>query len=352
MKHQQAGQRQFAGFRQLGLAVGVHQHQGVVVAAEGGWAQVADDQWHGLAHQLLARMLHQIVALGGETHAPRPLTGRQPRHGCQDVGVLGQLEYRRGLLATLLDLVVVEAGRPPVGHGRGGDEDVVLHRCRQHGVGHLLRAQHVDALHVARRRQVHGAGHQGDGRAGLLGRAREGETHLAAGQVGQATHRVDGLEGGPGRDQHAPARQALRLERGDELVAQCLGLQHAAVASLAAGLVAGVGAQHHRTVGAQLRHVALGGRVRPHLAVHRRRHQQRHTLGGPGQAQQRQQVVGTALHQLRDEVGAGRRDQDGVGLAREVDVRHVVGGAVIPLVGVDGVIGQRLHRHRGDEAAG
>jgi hypothetical protein len=165
------------------------------------------------------------------------------------------------------------------------------------------------------------------------------KTHLAAGQIGDAAHRVDGLEGGAGGDQHPPAREQLGLEVRDQLVAQGRRLEHAAVADLAAGLVAGIGAEHQGTVGAQLRHIALRRRMCPHLAVHRRRHQQRHVCSmalGPRQAQQGQQIVGAALHQPGDEVGAGGGDQDRVGIARQVDVRHVVVRTRIPLIGVDG----------------
>ncbi|KAG1433140.1 hypothetical protein G6F57_022384 [Rhizopus arrhizus] len=103
--------------------------------------------------------------------------------------------------------------------------------------------------------------------------------------------------------------------------------QHAAVAGFAASLFAGRGAQDADAVGAQLFDVALRGRVGPHLAVHRGRHQKR---TGARQAQRGQQVIGHAVRQLRHEVGAGGGDQHGVRAAREVDVRHVVGHARIP----------------------
>jgi hypothetical protein len=92
--------------------------------------------------------------------------------------------------------------------------------------------------------------------------------------------------------------------------------------------------------------------VRPHLAVHGRRQQQRHALDGARQAHQAQQLIRPPLRQLRDEVGAGRRDHDGVGLAAQVDVRHVVGLARVPLRHVDRPARQRLHGHRRDELAG
>jgi hypothetical protein len=55
--------------------------------------------------------------------------------------------------------------------------------------------------------------------------------------------------------------------------------------------------------------------MRPHLAVHRRRDEQRTALDRARQAQQAQQVVGSAMHELGDEVGAGRGDEHRVGLA-------------------------------------
>jgi hypothetical protein len=111
-------------------------------------------------------------------------------------------------------------------------------------------------------------------------------------------------------------------------------------------------AQQLRAVGHHLRQVALGGRVGPHLAVHGRRQKQRAVRQRPGQAQQASSLVGPALRQPGDEIGTGRRHQHGVGLARQVDVRHAVGLARIPLAGVDRPAGQRLHRHRRDELRG
>ena len=60
----------------------------------------------------------------------------------------------------------------------------------------------------------------------------------------------------------------------------------------------------------------------------------------------------SAVQEPGDEVGAGRRDQHGIGFAREVDVRHVVGLARVPLARVDGAVRERLQRHCGDEVLG
>ncbi len=89
-------------------------------------------------------------------------------------------------------------------------------------------------------------GDQRHRRAGLGRGTREREAHLAARPVGQAAHRIDRLEGRAGGDQHGAALQHLRLEERDQLGEQLLGLEHPAVADLAAGLVAARRAEHDR----------------------------------------------------------------------------------------------------------
>jgi hypothetical protein len=154
------------------------------------------------------------------------------------------------------------------------------------------------------------------------------------------------------RDQQGLAGQQLGLKERDQVGQQFGGFEHAAVTDLAAGLVAAAGAEHEGAVTLDLRHVAFRGRVRPHLAVHGRRDQQRAALDRPRQAHQAQQVVGAPLRELGDEVGTGRCHHDRVCSARDVDVRHVVRLARVPLAGVHHAVRERLHRHRGDELLG
>ncbi|MDT4855415.1 hypothetical protein FQZ97_897680 [compost metagenome] len=186
--------------------------------------------------------------------------------------------------------------------------------------------------------------------------ARDGKTHLAAGEVGQAAHRVDGFKGGAGAHQHLLAREHLGLEEADQVVQKLVGLQHAAVPGFTTGLIARAHVEHGGAVSAQLLDVALRGRVRPHFAVHGGGQDQRHALDGARQAHQREQFVGPAVHQLGHEIGAGRGYHDRIGLAAEVDVRHVVVGATrgarVPLRGEDRAARERLHRHRGHELLG
>ena len=60
--------------------------------------------------------------------------------------------------------------------------------------------------------------------------------------------------------------------------------------------------------------------VRPHHHVHRRRHQDRLVGGEQGGGGE---IVGEAMRHLGEQVGAGRRHHDQVGLARQADMAHL-----------------------------
>ena len=69
-------------------------------------------------------------------------------------------------------------------------------------------------------------------------------------------------------------------------------------------------------------------------------------------AHRRQQIVAEPVRDLREEVGRCGHHDDRIGLARQVDVGHVVRLARIPLAGEDRAVRQRLQGHRGDELLG
>jgi hypothetical protein len=108
---------------------------------------------------------------------------------------------------------------------------------------------------------------------------------------------------------------------------------------------AGAGIDHDHAALAQERQVGLRRRVLVHVVVHGRRHEDRARGGQRGRGQQ---VVGQAVGQLGDRVGRRRGDQEGVGVADQLEVAERVvlgrgligerapGGVALELVGEDG----------------
>jgi len=102
--------------------------------------------------------------------------------------------------------------------------------------------------------------------------------------------------------------------------------------------------------------VGLGGRVSPHLDVHRRS-QQRGAAGG--QRQGGEQVVGQAVGQLGQRVGGSRGDDQQVGGLGQADVDDVGGQDTVlahggvqraPQAGENGATGEGLEGERRDKA--
>ena len=184
--------------------------------------------------------------------------------------------------AVFFDFLRRRAGHAPIGHCSGGDEHAGLLDTGHDSLRHLLGRAHIHTAHTAGGGQAHRPGHQCDLGASLVRSPGHGKTHFAAGQIGDAAHRVNGFVGRPGGDQHALAGQGLGCKKSDQVFKELFRLEHAAVTCFAAGLKATAHAQHHGTVSLQLRQVALGGRVRVHLAVHGRGQQQGHRVDGAG----------------------------------------------------------------------
>ena len=80
-----------------------------------------------------------------------------------------------------------------------------------------------------------------------------------------------------------------------------------------------------------------GGRVQPHLGVHRRRTQHRASRGEQGRGQQ---IVGAAVYGPGQQIGGGRRYYDQISLLAEVDMRNR--GNVLENAGAHRMAGERL----------
>jgi hypothetical protein len=134
-----------------------------------------------------------------------------------------------------------------------------------------------------------------------------------------------------------------------------LRLEHAAVAGLTAGLVATAAgpssAAPSATTCATLRCVAGWAHISRFIAG---ASSKRAALDRPGQAQVRLSNSSSARPwaSLAMKSALAGASTMASAFAAEVDVRHVVGLARVPLAGEHRPAGQRLHRHRGDELLG
>ena len=72
---------------------------------------------------------------------------------------------------------------------------------------------------------------------------------------------------------------------------------------------------------------------------------------GRRETQRRQQIVGEAVRESRDELGGRRRDDDLVGPARQLDVTHRGFGRLVPQIGAHRLAGDGLERQRRSRTA-
>ena len=284
----------------------IDQQQGVVVLAKGIGADVADQERHVLAKTFGLGVGGQVMAFCSKAYAKQGARLRRigPHNPRQNVFVFSKRQRRRFAGSVFFDFLCGWRCWAPIGHRCGRYENSSCSRTIHNGCKHILCRFHINARDTARRGQADRAGHQRHGRAGLAGGACYREAHFSARQVRNAPHGINGLIGGAGSDQHLLTRQRFRREEGNDVFEQLIGLQHAAVAGLAAGLKAGAHTQHRGAIGRQLPEIALRRRMRVHLAVHGRRDQEGHLVDGPCQAHQTEQVISAPMQQFGHEVGA------------------------------------------------
>ena len=252
--------------------------------------------------------------------------GARPHRAGQHVVVPHQLDRRWPSGVALLDLGGGNLRGPEVGDRRRHHQHVRRGGVLVHRVAQLLRRADVHHLDAGRIDQSRGVpGDQRDLGAALGGDARHRVTLLARAAVADEPHRVDRLAGAAGGHQELAAGEVV----GQRVVAfqQQLGqrgdllrLGQPAGAAVGAGEPAERGFQHDRPAAPQGGHVVDGGRVLPHLGVHRRGEQHRTSRREQGRGQQ---VVGAAVRRAGQQIRGGRRHHDQVGLLAELDVRHL-----------------------------
>ena len=165
------------------------------------------------------------------------------------------------LRRNILDVIVGDRG--------SHDDEAGLLPAIEHRGAHLLRGLDEDGLGRGRRLQRGRPAHQDDLRSATQRSFGERVSHLAAGAIAEIAHRIDGLVGRSGGDEHGLAREVLRdaeaLQRGrDDLFrfGQTSRADHAAGQISAARLDDG----HAAT--AQDFQIRLRRRMLPHVDVH------------------------------------------------------------------------------------
>ncbi len=331
--------------RQPVRALVVEQGDFVFVRTDRVLRQVGDHQRHFLAAPLLVGIGIEVAAFGGEADAKRRVGAR--RDPGEDVRVRHQPQCELALFG-LLDLVPSRLVHPVVGHGGDADVDIGARDVAFYGLEHVGRGRDLCYVRAGRRGEADRPRDQRDPGAGVERRAGDGVAHLARAAVGNAAHGVDRLERRSGGDQHACAGEQFWRDQAGDRLRDIERFEHSAHAGFAARLVAAVGAQYRHAVALQALDVAARGGVLPHLAVHGGGDDQR---AFAREAQRREQVVREPVGELGDEIGRGGGNDDRVLAARELDVRHVVGDAGIPHVGVDRLARQRLEGRRRHHAS-
>src|SRR5262249_31777452 len=254
-----------------------------------------------------------------------------------DVRVRDKVNGRYRAVVGLLDLGGLVLRGTEVGRSGGHHDHVGVVRGSQRRLAQLLGGTDADDLDTGRVGQGRVCRDQGDRGAAYDGGAREGVPRLARRPVAEEPDRVQRLAGTPGGDDHVRTSQVARwwaatAQYRPSQFEDLRWLRQPALAGVLAGQPAHGRLHDDGVPPAQRRDVGLGGRVLPHLGVHRRRVDDRAPRG-----EQRigQQVVGQAVRGPGEQVGGGRRDHHEVGVAAQLDVRYLVD------VGPD-LVGNRL----------
>jgi hypothetical protein len=290
-------------------------------------------------------VLLDVGRLGREPD--REGTTFERRNRGEDVRRLREMQIER--ITGLFDLLGRATARRVVGDRRGTDVDVGRSDHRVHRRVNLRGRLDVDALHTQGCRQVDGARHEGHLRTGGPRRLGDRKAHLSGTAVADEAHRIERLPRGacgdhnmrPGERLHSfAARQHARRD--------VLRLEHSTGAILATRLLADGGTQHLHAARNERRDVRTSGGGGPHLLVHRRgdrdRCPRRKTRGG-------QEIVGEPMRKPRQKGGAGRRDEDEICPASELDMAHGRFRRSVPKRRPYGSAGECLEGERRDEFA-
>ncbi len=163
---QLARQRQLVGARQFTLAVGIDQQQAVVVAAEGGRAEVA--QRSAAPACAAASRAHAAAGSRSRRRSRRSTAAGRPAStgSCATAARMSGFSVSSKIGASLPPPFFSLCSADCAGRQSATAAVAMKTSCRarlgQHRLVHLAGGRHIDAAHAARRGERHRTGHQRD----------------------------------------------------------------------------------------------------------------------------------------------------------------------------------------------
>ena len=123
--------------------------------------------------------------------------------------ILGALQRDGHVAVFLLEFIVRTFRGGIIRHGGCHEDEIRLGSVFRDGIIHILSGHHGNGAQEGRRFDGRGAGNQGHVRSPEHSHSGKGIAHFAGGVVRQIPHRVDGLLGGTGTDEHPLAGKVV-----------------------------------------------------------------------------------------------------------------------------------------------
>src|SRR5205823_2823771 len=227
----------------------------------------------------------------------------------------GRLKRDRQRSIAFLNLFGAALDGPVIRHRRGKNDHRRFGGSIQDRPTHFLRGAHVRAFDTRRSFQVHRAADQNHLRAALRSSLGNGITHFPGRAVGEE---ANGIEVFASRACGNQNRFAIQIPvRFCDFVYSRKNFFQArepARPGHAARQIALIGLRYFYAACPQRRDIFLGGRVIPHVHIHRRSDDY---WRGAGQVQRGEKIIGDATGEFRHDVGGGRRYQKKIRALRD-----------------------------------
>src|SRR5438067_1619992 len=265
----------------------------------------------------------------------------------------GRLKRDRQRSIAFLNLFGAALDGPVIRHRRGKNDHRRFGGSIQDRPTHFLRGAHVRAFDTRRSFQVHRAADQNHLRAALRSSLGNGISHFPGSAVREEANWIEVFASRACGNQNRFAIQ-IPVRFCDFVYSRKNFFQarEPARPGHAARQIALIGLRYFYAACPQRRDIFLGGRVIPHVHIHRRSDDY---WRGAGQVQRGEKIIGDATGEFRHDVGGGRRYQKKIRALRDRDVLDgafkvgFAAGRVPEEIGYDFLSAQRGKRKGSDE---